>query len=118
MNKRLYFFKAIFGLWLVLKSLFFSVAGGLMLAVLISFGYYYFSGQIFSHWFGATLLLMVAIFVIWMCADYKQTMAQAVKVAEMDDNVITANIVFRIVILVILVVICLVLYGAYHLATG
>lgn len=114
---RQYFFKALFGLWLVLKSLFIGSVTGLMLAIVISFSYYSIYDQIFSYWFAATAVLMVVISVFWLYSDFKPTMAQADKVAEMDSDEIIAQIILWVILGVVIAFIALALYGAYHMAT-
>ena len=112
-----YFFKSLFGLWLVLKSLFIGCVTGLMLAVIISFVYYYAYDQLFSHWIAVTCILMASISVFWLYSDFKPTMAQADKVAEMDSDEIIAQIILWVILGVVIAFIALALYGAYHMAT-
>lgn len=110
---REYFFKAFFGLWWVLKSLFIGGVTGFMLAVVISFCYYYVCGQFISHWFAATCVLMASISVFWMYADFKPTMARAAQVTKMGNDEIISQIVSRVMFAIVILLICTVLYGVY-----
>ena len=116
MRMREYFFKALFGLWLFLKSLFVGCVTGLALAVLVSFSYYYVYGHMFNYWAVVTAILIAAISIFWLCADYKQTMATAVKVSKMDNDEIISQLIFWVIVIVVLMVVCLALYGAYRIA--
>jgi hypothetical protein len=114
--KRLYFFKVVFGLWLIIQSLFVAVIGGSLSVMLLSFGYYYFGGQVAGDcWFILTAAVIAVLFCALMWFGYKPTMVQAQKVTKMDNDEIGFYVALVAIIAIVLGILALALYGAYCL---